>query len=57
MTLPGLNLDAIKVPLQEEKQVILHELKAGSEWRFEVAFDQSVEVKVLKPLEHACDYS
>lgn len=45
MALPGLNLDALKVPLQE-KQTTIHTLKSNTEWRFEVAFDQTIEVKV-----------
>ena len=46
MALPGLNLDALTVPLQEERSSVIHELAAGTEWRFEVAFDQSIDVKV-----------
>jgi hypothetical protein len=46
MALPGLNFDALKVPLQEEKQASVYELKPNTEWRFEVAFDQTIEVKV-----------
>ena len=46
MALPGLNFDALTVPLQEEKSSVIHELAAGTEWRFEVAFDQSIDVKV-----------
>ena len=45
MALPGLNLDALKVPIQE-KQTTIHTLKPNTEWRFEVAFDQTIEVKV-----------
>ena len=46
MALPGLNLDALTVPLEEEKSSVVHELSANTEWRFEVAFDQAIEVKV-----------
>ena len=46
MALPGLNLDALSVPLDEEKTVVVHELATNTEWRFEVAFDQTIEVKV-----------
>ena len=44
MALPGLNFDVIKLPLQE-KQTVVHELKPNTEWRFEVSFETSVEVK------------
>ena len=46
MALPGLNLDLLTVPLEEEKTSVIHELKANTEWRFEVAFDSQIEVKV-----------
>ena len=46
MALPGLNLDVLTVPLEEEKTAVIHELNANTEWRFEVAFDSKIEVKV-----------
>ena len=44
MSLPGLNLNSAPA---EEKTSITHELSRNTEWRFEVAFDESIEVKVL----------
>lgn len=43
MSLPGLQLNSIPV---EEKTSAVHELSSGTEWRFEVAFGEDVEVKV-----------
>lgn len=45
MPLPGLGLSA--APRAEIRLPTIHELKEGTEWRFEVAFGASVEVKVL----------
>ncbi|KAL9101987.1 MAG: hypothetical protein Q9163_002816 [Psora crenata] len=42
MSLPGLNVPA---PVQEVVVPSTHELKEGTEWRFEVAFSTKVEVK------------
>ena len=46
MALPGLSLDVLTVPLEEERTSAVLELTANTEWRFEVSFDQAVEVKV-----------
>lgn len=43
MSLPGLQISA---PAEIEATPIIHELKEGTEWRFEVAFGSKVEVKV-----------
>ncbi len=43
MSLPGLQ---ISTPVEVEATPIIHELKEGTEWRFEVAFGLKVEVKV-----------
>lgn len=43
MSLPGLQLSA---PVESVSLPIIHELKEGSEWRFEVAFGSKVDVKV-----------
>ncbi|KAI9848023.1 MAG: Cleavage polyadenylation factor subunit clp1 [Sclerophora amabilis] len=45
MSLPGLQLTA---PVEVSVPATLHELQKGSEWRFEVAFGSSIEVKLLK---------
>lgn len=42
MSLPGLQLTA---PVELAAPTV-HELEKGSEWRFEVAFGNNVEVKV-----------
>ncbi|MCJ1477644.1 Cleavage polyadenylation factor subunit clp1 [Lambiella insularis] len=44
MSLPGLQLNSIPV---EEKTSTVHEISSGTEWRFEVAFGEDVEVKLL----------
>jgi len=43
MSLPGLQVNSVPVV---EKTSIVHDLSAGTEWRFEVAFGENVEVKV-----------
>ena len=43
MSLPGLQLDA---PIELVSAPIFHNVKANSEWRFEVAFGAKIEVKV-----------
>ena len=43
MSLPGLDLPA---PVETVAAPIVHELKEQTEWRFEVAFDTKVEVRV-----------
>ncbi len=43
MSLPGLQISA---PAEIEATPTIHELKEGTEWRFEVAFGSKVEVKV-----------
>ena len=43
MSLPGLQLNALPI---EEKALIVHELSPSTEWRFEVAFGDTVDVKV-----------
>ena len=43
MSLPGLH---ISPPTEVEALPTIHELKEGTEWRFEVAFGSKVEVKV-----------
>ena len=47
MSLPGLGL-SVALESQYHPPVV-HELKEGTEWRFEVAFESNVEVKVLHP--------
>ena len=44
MSLPGLGLAA--QPEAENGPTAIYALKEGSEWRFEVAFDSKIEVKV-----------
>ena len=44
MSLPGLQISS--TPLEVEVVPTIHELKEGTEWRFEVAFGSKVEVKV-----------
>ena len=44
MSLPGLQISS--TPLEVEVVSTIHELKEGTEWRFEVAFGSKVEVKV-----------
>ncbi len=45
MSLPG--LDLLSAPVEKPPTLpTVHELKEGSEWRFEVAFGTQVEVKV-----------
>ncbi|KAL8997618.1 MAG: hypothetical protein Q9169_003165 [Polycauliona sp. 2 TL-2023] len=44
MSLPGLQLSASDEPVAS---TIVHRLSEGSEWRFEVAFGSSVEIKLL----------
>ena len=43
MSLPGLNA---ATPVEEDLPSEIHEIKEQSEWRFEVAFGNKVEVKV-----------
>jgi len=43
MSLPGLQLSA---PVETTVTPIIHDLKEGTEWRFEVAFGTKVEVRV-----------
>lgn len=43
MSLPGLQVSA---PVETVAAPVVHELKEGTEWRFEVAFGSKVEVKV-----------
>lgn len=47
MSLPGLGLSV--APESQYRPPVVHELKEGTEWRFEVAFESNVEVKVLHP--------
>ncbi|MCJ1382280.1 Cleavage polyadenylation factor subunit clp1 [Xylographa soralifera] len=44
MSLPGLQLNSVPV---EVKTSSIHELSRGTEWRFEVAFGENVDVKLL----------
>ncbi|MCJ1250323.1 Cleavage polyadenylation factor subunit clp1 [Trapelia coarctata] len=44
MSLPGLQLNSVPVV---EKTSTVHDLSAGTEWRFEAAFGENVEVKLL----------
>ncbi|MCJ1409361.1 Cleavage polyadenylation factor subunit clp1 [Ptychographa xylographoides] len=44
MSLPGLQLNSIPV---EEKSSTVCEISGGTEWRFEVAFGETVDVKLL----------
>ena len=44
MSLPGLQVSS--TPVEVEATPTIHELKEGTEWRFEVAFGSKVEVKV-----------
>ncbi|KAL9045176.1 MAG: hypothetical protein Q9214_001746 [Letrouitia sp. 1 TL-2023] len=44
MSLPGLQLSA---PVESVSIPVIHELREGSEWRFEVAFGSKVDVKLL----------
>ena len=46
MALPGLQLN-ISSAVEEEKYSITHELQPGSEWRFEAAFGEAVDIKVF----------
>ena len=46
MSLPGLGTTSYTVPIVQEPTATLHELQRNTEWRFEVAFDATVEVKV-----------
>jgi len=46
MSLPGLNISA---PAEEIVVPKIHDLKEGTEWRFEVSFGTKVEVKVDSP--------
>ena len=43
MSLPGLQLDA---PVETSVIRLEHELKEGTEWRFEVAFGSTIQVQV-----------
>ncbi len=43
MSLPGLQLSASDEPVLS---AVVHHLTEGSEWRFEVAFGSTVEIKV-----------
>ena len=43
MSLPGLQLSA---PVEATVVPTIHDLKEGSEWRFEVAFGAAIEVRV-----------
>lgn len=45
MALPGLGDD--DVPVSQEQEPVRHELAAGTEWRFEIAYTESVEVKLI----------
>ncbi|MCJ1354788.1 MAG: Cleavage polyadenylation factor subunit clp1 [Icmadophila ericetorum] len=44
MSLPGLQLNSIPV---EEKTLVIHVLSENTEWRFEVAYGENVQVKLL----------
>ena len=46
MALPGLQLTNLPA-FDDEKYSTVHDLHPGSEWRFEVAFGDVVDVKVL----------
>ena len=48
MALPGLQLSAPTARVESAPTV--HELRAGSEWRFEVAFGEQVVVKVSEAM-------
>ena len=43
MSLPGLQ---VSEPAEIVKSPVVHDLKAETEWRFEVAFGSKIEVKV-----------
>lgn len=45
MALPGLGDD--DVPINQEQEAVNHELSAGTEWRFEIAYTETVEVKLI----------
>lgn len=45
MALPGLGDD--DVPVLQEQETVLHDLAAGTEWRFEIAYTETVEVKLV----------
>lgn len=47
MSLPGLGLSAAPVTHGELSVPTVHEISANSEWRFEVAFGDDVQLKVL----------
>ena len=46
MSLPGLDLSA---PVETVVSPTVYELKEQTEWRFEVTFDNTVEVRVRSP--------
>ena len=46
MSLPGLQLNSAPVQVEVQKSSIFHELEPNTEWRFEVAFGITTEVKV-----------
>ena len=54
MSLPGLQLNSVLVV---GKTLIVHDLAPGTEWRFEVALGENVEVKVLLSLTCVLSYS
>ena len=47
MSLPGLGLSSTPVPSAEASLPTVHDIDAGSEWRFEVPFGESIQLKVL----------
>jgi hypothetical protein len=54
MSLPGLGLPGLGIEEASEQpqtvEATQHEISAGSEWRFEVAFGKYVKVRVSKEL-------
>ena len=49
MSLPGLNVAEAAEEIKPAKTATTHDIKAGTEWRFEVSFDSKIEVKVTHP--------
>ena len=50
MALPGLGLSSTAVPIVQETPKAVHELQHNTEWRFEAAFGENVEVRVCELL-------
>ena len=47
MSLPGLGLSSTSGPSPQDDIPTTHDIAAGSEWRFEVAYNENVQVKLL----------